>query len=404
MKESIRYLILAFAVIAVIAIMVVWKKNDREAAFEDLRTRFDAEISITEEDFYVGCSSERLVDLIEFSRGLERAGEPTILDLTGAPKLETLAGIGRLITLHSVIAIDCPSLVSASGVARHPKLRELVFTESASLADISDVREIKTLETLDLSGCVELGAVPVEELPSLENLYLSRCRRVELLDVTPFPTLRQLYLDGCAGLVELNGLGKLSELTDLDLSNSTALNQINGIENLENLVVLDLRNVALSDFSGVGSLPSLRVLRMGGQESIETLEVFSGLSELREIHLEACANLRSLKGIPSTVSQYAGFTHCPQLQSIEGIEGATNLEQLDLTGCENLDDIAPVKALENLVQLSLVNCRKVTDLEPVEALEKLVIVMLGGSGVVPAAVESLDPANEEIIFDFAVSN
>ena len=82
---------------------------------------------------------------------------------------------------------------------------------------------------------------------------------------------------------------------------------------------------------------------------------------------------------------------------------ATNLEQLDLTGSSNLEGIEPVSELRNLVQLSLVKCRKVTDIKPVERLEALVIVMLGGSGVVPASVEKLEPENPDIIFDFAVA-
>src|SRR5690606_26830136 len=159
-----------------------------------------------------------------------------------------------------------------------------------------------------------------------------------------------------------------------------------GVERLGALVVLDIRNVDLDDFSGIATLPKLRVLRMGGQDAIGTLEPLSPLSSLRELHLEACPNLRSLRGIPSGLSQYAGFTHCPQILSLDGIEAAPALEQLDLTGCENLADIASVAKLEGLVQLSLVKCREVTGIGAVEKLPKLVIVLLGGSGVAPAAV------------------
>ena len=166
--------------------------------------------------------------------------------------------------------------------------------------------------------------------------------------------------------------------------------------------MLDIRNVDIPDFSGVGKLPALRVLRMGGQDTIETLEPLSGLVGLKEIHLEACPNFRSLKGIPPSVSQYAGFTHCPKLESIAGIEACEGLEQLDVTGCRNLKSIDEVAKLTSLVQLSLVKCREVTDITPVVALEKLTIVMLGGSGVLPDSVEDLETANPDIIFDFAV--
>ena len=77
---------------------------------------------------------------------------------------------------------------------------------------------------------------------------------------------------------------------------------------------------------------------MGGNESIENLEPFSALSELREIHLEACPNFSSLKGIPSGLTQYAGFTYCPKLTSLEGIEGAPVLEKVNPVNQEIIFD------------------------------------------------------------------
>lgn len=403
MKEAARYLILSFAILVVIAMLVMWKKQDREQAFAELRERFQADISILEKDFAVGCSSALLVDLVEFSDLLARAGEPTILDLTGAPNLESFAGIERLLSVESLIAIDCPKLTSAAGVAKHPAIRELVLTDSRNFSDASAIRDLPLLETVDFSGCEALAEVEVSSLPRLKNLYLSRCRKVTSLDVSGVPALKQLYLDGCSALETLTGLASLAELTDFDVSNASALQSLDGVAALASLVVLDLRNIAIRDFTGIGKLPALRVLRLGGNETIENLEPFSGLTALREIHLEACPNFSSLQGMPPGISQYAGFTHCPKLITLDGIAGAPGIEQLDLTGCEFLQDVTALKDLDELVQLSLVKCRQVSDVSVIEAMEKLIIVMLGGSGVVPAAVEKLKPVNEEIIFDFTVS-
>lgn len=403
MKEAARYLILSFAILVVIAMLVMWKKQDREQAFAELRERFQADISLLEKDFTVGCSSPLLVDLVEFSDLLARAGDPTILDLTGAPNLESFAGIERLLSVESLIAIDCPKLTSATGVAKHPAIRELVLTDSRNFADASAIRDLPQLETVDFSGCEALAEVDVSTLPRLKNLYLSRCREVTSLDVSGVPALKQLYLDGCSALESLTGLASLAELTDLDVSNASALQTLEGIAELASLVVLDIRNIAIRDFTGIGKLPALRVLRMGGNETIENLVPFSGLTSLREIHLEACPNFSSLQGMPPGISQYAGFTHCPKLVTLDGIEAAPGIEQLDLTGCEFLQDVTALQNLDELVQLSLVKCRQVSDVSVIESMEKLIIVMLGGSGVVPAAVEKLKPVNEEIIFDFTVS-
>ncbi len=402
MKSAVRYIVLIFAVISVVAVLSVWKKHDREAAIQELENRYDADVTVGDDDFHIGCSSELLVDLVDFASVVNRVGEPSILDLTGAPNLESFSGFEILGSVKSLIAIDCPKLVSAKGVMGHPGLEELVLTDSANFRDASEVRDMRSVLTLDFSGCREMESFEISRLPLLENLYLSRCRKIKAIDLTQLSGLRQLYLDGCSNLESIEGLDQQTKLTDLDVSNATTLQRLDGIEKLAGLIVLDMRNVDISDYGGIGKLPSLRVLRMGGQDSIETLEVFSGLNELREIHLEACPNFRSIKGIPASVSQYAGFTHCPKLTSLSGIGASKNLEQLDLTGCRNLVDVIELSQLENLVQLSLVKCRQVTDITPVKELEKLVIVMLGGSGVIPASIEDLETANKDIIFDFAV--
>ncbi len=301
------------------------------------------------------------------------------------------------------MAIACPRLVSAEGVSGHPSLTEIVLTDCETFSETDAIRDLPSLKTLDFSGCVSLVSLGLGNLPALENLYLSRARLLEAINLASFSGLRQLYIDGCGAIKMIGGLENLTNLTDLDVSNATGLSDLPGIGGLSELIVLDIRNVDISDFSEIGRLPKLRVLRLGGQDSITSLEPFSAMDSLREIHLEACSNFHSLKGFPSGISQYAGFTHCPELRSLEGIENGAALEQLDVTGCANLKDIDGIAKLENLVQLSLVKCRQVTDVAVVENLPKLVIVMLGGSGVVPAAVEGLSPLNQELIFDFAVS-
>ncbi|MDF1739272.1 MAG: hypothetical protein P1U86_08940 [Verrucomicrobiales bacterium] len=402
MKSKARLVVFLFSLVAIVAVLVVWKKRDRAEALEALASRFGAEVSVSEGDFYVGCDSDRLVDLVAFSRVLKRAGEATILDLTGAPNLKSFKGIEQLTSLKSLIAIDCPALVSAEGVARHPSLYEIVLVDSASFSDASAIQGMPALEILDFSGCVSLEEVEVSSLLKLKDLFLSRCRKLTKLDVSSLTELKQLYADGCNALSTLEGLASLVGLTDLDVGNATSLEKLEGISALQSLIVLDIRNVELDDLTEIGQLPALRVLRMGGQSVVTSLEPFSGMTSLREIHLEACPNFESLKGFPPGISQYAGFTYCPKLKSLSGIEAGAGIEQLDFTGCENLEDVSAIASLKNLTQLNLVKCRSVRAVGFVETLAGLSVVMLGGSGVVPASTEELKPANEEIILDFSV--
>ena len=59
--------------------------------------------------------------------------------------------------------------------------------------------------------------------------------------------------------------------------------------------------------------------------------------------------------------------------------------------------------MEELVQLSLTKCRQVTDIDRVRPLKKLVIVLLGGSGVLPASIEELKREMKKTAFDFLLA-
>jgi len=402
MNSATRYLVIAAATIIAVVVLVLWERADREAALEELRTQFNAQVVKRDNEFFIGCDGEALVDLVEFASLVKRVGEPTVIDLTGAPNLQSLDGFERLTSVVSLVVIDCPNLESVDGVSGHPNLAELIVMDAAKLEDASPIRSLPSLVTLDLTGSISLEKFDLGGLSALENLYLSRCRKLTSLDVSSLPLLKQLFLDGASRVQSVAGLEQLDQLTDLDVSNASSLVGLEGVSGLSSLIVLDIRNVEVPNFSEIGQLSALRVLRMGGQDSITSIEFLSGLSSLKEIHLEACLNFSSIKGIPSSVSQYAGFTHCPKLETLSGIEVCEGLEQLDVTGCRNLKEIKQVSQLTSLVQFSLVKCRQVIDIAPVADLAELTVVMLGGSGILPDSIEDIEMANPEIIFDFAV--
>jgi|GEM_PF-488971 len=406
MKDSARYVLFIFAIIVVVLILLMWKRQDQADATKELKETYSADITVVDgEDFIIGCNSDLLTDLEAFAKVVKRVGKPTVLDLTGSPNLASFRGARLLPSLKSLIAIDCPKLTNADGISGLPELTELILTDSKNFSTSADVRKLPALESIDMSGCLPLTGLDVSELPALQNIYLSRCRNLKEIDLSSSHGLRQLFVDGCAALRKIKGLGQLRELTDLDVSNCDSLTDLDGLGSLKKLVVLDIRNMQLGDFRDVAALSSsLRVLRLGGQENLETLESFSSLNGLREIHLEACPNFRSLKGMPASVSQYAGFTYCPELKSLEGLSAAVNLEQLDVSGCQNLSDVAELEKMKNLVQLSLTRCRQVTDIHSVKNLKKLAIVLLGGSGVAPASIQDLKKSMKNTVFDFLLAD
>ncbi len=57
MQQAARLCVIVFAILAVLVVLVLWKKSDRRQAIAELEERFGAQLSITPEEFYLGCSS-----------------------------------------------------------------------------------------------------------------------------------------------------------------------------------------------------------------------------------------------------------------------------------------------------------------------------------------------------------
>ena len=408
MKRNFAKIVLfGFAIVAVTFLLVRWKKQDREQALQELKA---LKVGVTQfsNEIHINVANPKFTDLTRLSELIERAQRledktplhPWVLDLTGSPNLRSLKGVEKLHKLRSIIAINCPKLVNANGVSGLPELIELHLTNNSSLNELSAVRDLPSLVTLDLTTCESLKQLELGELPALENIYLSGCRSIEWLDFNRYPLLKQLDLDGCIELKEIKGLENLTQLTDLFVSNCQNLEHLKGLNKLESLVVLDLRNIELPDFSVIGELPKLEVLRLAGQGTLTSLKPFSKLTSLTEIHVEASRNFTSLAGLPKTVEQYAGFTKCEKLKSIEGVEVARSLRHLDLSDCPSLEDISALAKLPELVNLSLVNCRKIKDISSLKRNQNLRFVRLSGSGVTPADVEPLQEFLKQCIFDF----
>ncbi len=409
MKNA-RLVLFVFAIFAVAGVLLIWQRGEQSSARADLQEVYQLRANQYGEETHFSLNSGKLKDLSRLADLTEKAKtneegvalDPHAIDLTGSGNLLSLAGATRFPQLESLIAIDCPQLASADGVAGSPSLTQVVLTHNIQLSDVSGIRDLPTLKTLDLTACERIETLDLDGVPNLENLYLSGCRRLKRLDLSAVPKLKMLHLDGCMALTEIVGLGSLQELTDLDVSNCQDLKHLDGLASLAELIVLDMRNIEIDDFSIVGSLPKLNVLRMGGQGELVSLEPFSQLAELSEIHLEACPNLESLAGLPVSVRQYAGFTHCHSLTNLDGIETGADLKEVDLTGCRNLTDISQLSSLKKLSQLALIGCRQVTDISVLEQCPELRIIALGNSGVTEDQVEALKKKMPEAIFDFSV--
>ncbi|CAN1245506.1 Disease resistance protein L6 [Linum grandiflorum] len=190
------------------------------------------------------------------------------------------------------------------------------------LSGIHGLGELRVLETLDISDCLNLDNLGgLESLVLLEELTLTRCGRLESLpslsnliklgklmrncksirwlpDVSGLENLNELDASGCVQLVEVTGLERLKSLKRLNLSGCWSIRELPDLSGLKNLYDLDVSECReLVKVTGLENLGMLTELNMCGCKSLKELPDMSGLKKLRGLNLKGCSELKKVKGL-----------------------------------------------------------------------------------------------------------
>lgn len=109
---------------------------------------------------------------------------------------------------------------------------------------------------------------------------------------------------------------------------------------LDKLKLLDLGYCNLTDkvvLEYLRRLRSLKILRLDGN-GFNWLHFLRDLSELEELTLNDCKNLRRITELPKNL-KFLKANYCTALESIEFSGDIPNMRELDLKDCRNLDYI-----------------------------------------------------------------
>lgn len=210
----------------------------------------------------------------------------------------------------------------------------------------NDLRE-KVAEALSVNGrlCLYLDLSNNQDLTCLD--FLRYCIRI-----------RNLKLVNCQSLVTLRGLEHLKGLQDLALNDCIQLECLWEINELTEMFKLDISGCSALDtlsLSCIGPLEQIRYLKLNNLPSLYDIESIYGFSKLKTLELFGC--------------------EC--LESLEGIQGALNLQRLSISDAP-LTDLSPLKELPKLFYLSLEYLPYLMSLDDLPSLRKLRYLTLSG--------------------------
>lgn len=140
--------------------------------------------------------------------------------------------------------------------------------------------------------------IPAVSVPRLQHLLVESCNDLVVVGTLP-NTLITLQLKLCHNLRKIEGLGSLTKLEMLDISQCTELEELPSVETLLSLLVLDACGcVKLKSMRGFAQLKKLRVLDVSECSELEELQGVEHLGSLEMFKATKCPKLQCDEQLP----------------------------------------------------------------------------------------------------------
>ncbi|CAL1415009.1 unnamed protein product [Linum trigynum] len=345
----------------------------------------------------------RLQNLQEIDAGFSDLAEVP----AGIGKLSSLTKLGlRRIRSKEVPVLPRGLKVLHVSSPRVPNLSELADLEELSFSycdgpeiPADAVWKLSKLKTLRLLHC-SCDRLPHALPSSLNTLRINDCRSLEVLpDLSNLSLLTELVLSE-VGVQEVVGLGELSMLKTLNISNAPNLVHLNGLEQLVLLKTLRLLSCDVLGTQPAGALiPEIPGLYRIGELSLVDLTVsdcpiitsvllsLSKFAKLKQLALEDFGTHDIDYGFLSPdqlvldVSTLQDMERlcivgCKHVTEVQGLERLEQLRDIRLWNFTSIKKLPGLSGLKNLMSLEIRGCAElseVTGLENLELLDRLVM-------------------------------
>ncbi|GMY36391.1 disease resistance protein RPV1-like [Fagus crenata] len=310
-------------------------------------------------------------------------------------------------------------------------LANLVILDLSDSCDLKDdwegwsqIKMAKKLKVLNLSGCNGLTRIPnfstftaleildlrnsqylkddledwsqIKMAKKLKVLNLSRCNGLTRTpDFSTFTALEILIIGMCEKLAEFHpSIWKLKNLRVLDISTdghaSPAIaitkfpDEIGNLEKLEEINASNCWHLQGEIPSSVGSLSSLRILRLDNTKICSLPTSICRLSRLKELQLLDCGNLQCILVLPPSLFKIL-VKNC---QSLERLPDLSNLKNLSYITLHNLDKLREIPELGELEYLDIAHCQSLERLPDLSNLSYVTLHNLDKLREIPKLGES----------------
>lgn len=314
---------------------------------------------------------------------------------SGQDKIQEISALSELTNLKT-LHLERNDLTDISALSGLANLSALYLNGNANLKDLSAVKNLSSLVTLEIGSIGVSGLAALAGLTQLKTLNASSNT---ISDLTPLKNLNNLETlnlknNQVTDISPLSGLTKMKELT-LD---ANQVLDIGPVEKMTELELLYLDDNPCTDFEPVSDLTALRTLTLS-RDQVTDIGFVKNLTQLRTLYLvdDEVTDLSPAAGLTGLEKLYlkgtqigddqlvyiGGLSTLTELEladtdidTIDELKGLTGLERLDLSGT-SVSSIETVAGFTELQDLDISHT-KVTDLSPLTDLKLLNSLSMSG--------------------------
>jgi len=250
-----------------------------------------------------------------------------------------------------------------------------IFFEVWKILDISFLKDLKSLQTLDLSNNQVSDYSFLKDLKSLQALDLSYNKISDISFLKDLKSLQTLDLSNNQ-VSDYSFLKDLESLQTLDLSYNK-ISDISFLKALKSLQTLDLSNNQVSDYSFLKALKSLQTLKLS-YNKISDISFLKDLKSLQTLDLgrNQISDYSFLKALKSLHTLYLSSN---DISNISFLKDLKSLQSLELS----LNKISDISFLKNLKSLQILNLyfNKISDVSSLKDLKQLAILNLNNNQI-----------------------
>lgn len=268
----------------------------------------------------------------------------------GNPMLLSLKGFEKL-TKINVLSVLQSQFTSLEGIQNVRSIDYLRIESNPKLNNIAQLDKLTSVHSVDLRDNQSL--VSVQGLHNLKScIYKINIQENNALTsvsaLSSLESIDELEIRDCNALTSLQGLGAIKQINNLRIL-GVPLSSIDYVGNIHSLSILQISDTQIASLSGLSGLTYLKIFTVYDNNNLTSLSGLENITSLTTLSIGNCPNLTSIQAL-SNVDAFSEYFYEGLLHKAAIYITNTGLVSLD--ALSNVTNSPSNLVIENNPELS----------------------------------------------------